>query len=248
MNYVIWIFRKLFDKLSKSEISELLPYRKYLFDELMDEYGQEYFLKKRILEIGPKDGDDTFRLEKLNPEEIVMFDLPDKSNKTRKWIDHIKVKNQFFEENFLYISSQKYEQLGKFKLIWFTGVLYHNPEQLRFIQKLYDKLDDGGVLVLESATTRNLLLRNKDVVQIWFPDTYRNTQTISHLPSKGAIKSWLKMVGFTNIFDSNCFNHKNFNVRNYRYACIALKDESSKPYTYYAKEEENPDYIIGRSI
>ncbi|MDA9706061.1 class I SAM-dependent methyltransferase [Acidimicrobiaceae bacterium] len=248
MNYVIWILRKLFDKLSKSEISELLPYRKYLFDELMDEYGQEYFSNKRILEIGPKDGDDTFRLEKLNPEEIVMFDLPDKSNKTRTWIDDIKVKNQFFEENFLYISSQKYEQLGKFKLIWFTGVLYHNPEQLRFIQKLYDKLDDGGVLVLESATTRNLLLRNKDVVEIWFPDTYRNTQTISHLPSKGAIKSWLKMVGFTNISDSKCFNHKNFNVRNYRYACIALKGESSKPYTYYAKEEENPDYIIGRSI
>ena len=100
MNYVIWILRKLFDKLSKSEISELLPYRKYLFDELMDEYGQEYFSNKRILEIGPKDGDDTFRLEKLNPEEIVMFDLPDKSKTLRCLLDYVEEKESDWDDMF----------------------------------------------------------------------------------------------------------------------------------------------------
>ena len=56
--------------------------------------------------------------------------------------------------------------VGKFDLIYFTGVLYHNPEQLRFIQKLYDKLNYGGVLVLESATTRKRKLINENVVEI----------------------------------------------------------------------------------
>ena len=40
-------------------------------------------------------------------------------------------------------------------LVWCAGVLYHNPEQLRMVRLLYDLLEPGDVLVLESATTRN---------------------------------------------------------------------------------------------
>ena len=57
-------------------------------------------------------------------------------------------------------------KFGKFDLVYFTGVLYHNPEQLRFIQKLYDKLNYGGVLVFESATTRKRKFINENVVEI----------------------------------------------------------------------------------
>ena len=70
------------------------------------------------------------------------------------------------------------------------------------VKKLYDKLNDEGILVLESATIRNRFLQNSNVVEIWYPNTYRDTSTITHLPSKGAIKSWLKMVGFSKIIDS----------------------------------------------
>ena len=40
-------------------------------------------------------------------------------------------------------------------------------------------------------------------------DTYRNTTTMSHLPSKKAIKSWLQMVGFEKIYDSKCYDKEN---------------------------------------
>ena len=33
--------------------------------------------------------------------------------------------------------------------MWCTGVLYHNPEQLRFVRQLFDLTAPGGHLVLE---------------------------------------------------------------------------------------------------
>ena len=34
------------------------------------------------------------------------------------------------------MSNSEYNSLGKFDLIWCTGVLYHNPEQLRMLKKI----------------------------------------------------------------------------------------------------------------
>ena len=147
----------------------------------------------------------------------------------------------------MYLSQEEYDNLGLFDLIYFTGVLYHNPEQLRFIKKLYDKLNVGGVLVLESATVRNSILKKQNVVQVWYPNTYRDTTTITHLPSKSAIKSWLKMVGFEKIIDSKCFDYENYNVRNDRYACIAEKQSTDLSEVYYKKQIQDSDYIIGGS-
>jgi len=224
-NYIVWILKKIYYKLS----------------------GFETFVNKRFMEIGPKDGEDTFRLESLQPSEIIMFDLPDKADENNKWINQIKVKNKLITENFLYLDKDKYNDLDSFDLIYFTGVLYHNPEQLKFIKKLYDKLNPEGVLVLESATTRNLLLKNKNVVEIWFPETYRDTTTITHLPSKKAIISWLKMVGFKNIFISKAYNPEDYNVKDSRIACIAQKLDSDKPSVYYEKQIEDSNYFIGGS-
>ncbi|MBT7665825.1 MAG: hypothetical protein HN608_12970, partial [Rhodospirillaceae bacterium] len=44
------------------------------------------------------------------------------------------------------------DDLLPFDLIWCTGVLYHNPEQLRMIARLFDWTAAGGHLVLETAT------------------------------------------------------------------------------------------------
>ena len=196
-NRIIWLIKKVFIKLLKEEKSDdTYAYRDYLFKELIESYGKEYFNQKRILEIGPKDGEDTFRLEDLNPSELVLVDLADKEEENNKWINKLKCNFKFIQGNFLYFSQKEYEELGKFDLIYFTGVLYHNPEQLRFLQKLHEKLNFGGVLVLESATTRNKKLINENAVEVLFPETYRNTTTVSHLPSKKAIVSWLNMVGF----------------------------------------------------
>ena len=248
LNIIIFYLKKIFNKIiGKSSFEGTYAYRKYLFEELIENFGLETFKKKRFLEIGPKDGEDTARLLSLEPDQMILFDLPDKSEQNKKWKDALREKDKLYIENFLYLDKKEYENLGKFDLIYFTGVLYHNPEQLKFIKKLYDKLNIGGILVLESATIRNKFLRNINVVEIWYPETYRGTTTVTHLPSKEAIKSWLKMVGFSKIIDSKCYDFENYNVKSNRYACLAQKQESDIEAVYYQKQIENSEYKIGGS-
>ena len=248
INWIIYTIKKIARIItSKEKFDGTFAYRKYLFQEVVDYYGQDYFSNKRFLEIGPKDGEDTKRLYSLKPKDYVLFDLPDKNIENKKFKDILQEGHELIIKNFLYLDKKEYNDLGKFDLIYFTGVLYHNPEQLRFIKKLYDKLNIGGVLVLESATTRNTIYKNKNIVQIWYPQTYRDTTTITHMPSKGAIKSWLYMVGFSNIIDSRCYDPENYNVRNNRYACFAQKKENDKEAVYYEKQIKNSDFKIGGS-
>lgn len=248
INLLIYYIKKVLLLINKkNKANEIYPYRFHLFQELIQIYGKPFFKDKRFLEIGPKDGNDTKRLMSLEPSKYILFDLPDKSVENEKWIENLNSNQELIIKNFLYLSQEEYDRLGSFDLIYFTGVLYHNPEQLRFIKKLYDKLNIGGILVLESATIRNYFYRNKNLVQIFYPNTYRDTTTISHLPSKEAIKSWLRMVGFEKIIDSKCYEKENYNVKNLRYACIAEKQGSDKLETYYKKQIEDSDYFIGGS-
>lgn len=236
--------RKLLSFLRRSG-TESLMYRPELFKELISLYGREYFKEKRILEIGPKDGLDSLRLDGLEPSELVLMDLPEKSSNV-DWLKKINCQYSYITNNFMYMSKNEKEQLGKFKLIWCTGVLYHNPEQLRMLRKLYLLLEEDGVLVLESATARNFF-RNGSFVEIYFPKTYRDSGTVTHLPSKKAIKDWLLMVGFMNIKDSKCYLKYNRDLFKYRYACICKRGKSDDASSYYQKSKLNPNYTYGDS-
>jgi 2-polyprenyl-3-methyl-5-hydroxy-6-metoxy-1,4-benzoquinol methylase len=219
-----------------------------LFGELLKIAGKEYFLNTRILEIGPKDGLDSKRLASCSPNELVMIDLPEKHEGNIEWIRELTCLNRYIEENLLYMSIQDYEALGKFRLVWCIGVLYHNAEQMRMLRKLYRLLDVGGYLVLESATLRLAKsLQQGSYVEIHYPETYRNTRTITHLPTTGAIKSWLRMVGFQEIHDSSCYRRYNKDLKDQRYACICKKNNEDESDTYYAKSDLNTKYRFGDS-
>ncbi len=248
LNILIYYLKKILFVITKREKAQgILAYRKYLFDELLSNFGKDEFKNKRFLEIGPKEGEDTARLKTLEPKELVMFDLPDKGEENDKWKDSLGDNEKLYIKNFLYLTKNEYDELGKFDLIYFTGVLYHNPEQLRFIKKLYDKLNINGVLVLESATIRSKILRKSNVVEVWYPQTYRGTTTITHMPSKEAIKSWLRMAGFSKIIDSSCYIYENYDVKDTRYACFAQRQQEDKEAVYYDKQIENSTYVIGGS-
>lgn len=224
---------------------EPMMYRVHLFNEFLSVAGG-HFNHKRILEIGPKDGLDSKRLDALKPSELIFFDLPDKHKGNQQWLGEIKSPHAFIEQNFLYMPPADYHELSTFDLIYFTGILYHNAEQLRFLRKLYLLLNVGGYLVLESATLRKpRSLRDGDYVQIHYPKIYNEARTVTHLPTKGAIKAWLQMVGFTRIIDSHCYDKENKNLTGDRYACIAVKTGKDDGDVYYNKNDENPPYRIG---
>lgn len=198
---------------------------------------------KRILEIGPKHGKDTMLLAVLNPSELVLIDLPEKDSIVRGWLPHVPCRRvTYLEGNILYLSDKQYEQLGSFDLIWCLGVLYHNVEQLRLLKRLYDLCKVGGVVVIESATTRNKKLEKLNVVEIHWPERYRGVPTITHLPSRLGIKSWLEMIGFTDVTIHDIYSRT---LGWQRAVLTGVKTENSKPYISYAASGLNPLYRAG---
>lgn len=229
--------------------SDRFLYRNQLFQELLAVAGDSCFAGHRVLEIGPKDGQDSLRLASLHPKELVLIDLPEKREMNETWIGKISCQTRYIEANLMYMPEVDFVSLGQFKLIWCTGVLYHNAEQLRFIRKLFRLLDVGGFLVLESATLRlSPALRAGAFVEVHYPETYRNTGTITHLPTKAAIKAWLMMVGFKEIHDSDCYRKFNRSLIGLRYACISKKNAEDDADCYYKYSSLNPRYPFGDSV
>lgn len=225
---------------------EWLPYRTALFNELMELAGTGHFAGKRILEIGPRDGLDSRRLACLKPAELVMLDLPEKGTVNREWFAGIDCPKKYIEANYLYMDAPARMALGRFDLVWFTGVLYHNAEQLRMLRLLFRQLLPDGWLVLESSTLRGCrALREGAFVEVHWPRTFRDTGTITHLPSAGAVRAWLDMAGFGPVHDSNCFRKANPELVGLRYAAIARRGADEAGGNYYAKSGLNPDYRLG---
>jgi SAM-dependent methyltransferase len=228
--------------------AEPMAYRVHLLEELLESAGRDAFRAGRILEIGPRDGLDSRRLGGLHPALLVLIDLPEKREVTQAWVATLPCPHWYIEANFMYMPAAEIEALGRFDLIWCTGVLYHNAEQLRFLRRLYKLLDAGGWLVLESATLRGpRRLREGCYVQIHYPRTYRDTGTVTHLPTAGAVRAWLGMAGFSDVRDSRCFEKDNRDLLGVRAAWLARKTEDDGGGLYYAKSGLNPAYKLGDS-
>ncbi len=227
--------------------AEPMVYRVHLFNELCEAIGRDALRGARILEIGPRDGRDSKRLASLDPAELVMIDLPEKREVTVPWRAEIACPHRYIEANVMYMPALA--GLGRFDVIWCTGVLYHNAEQLRLLRKLYKLLKPGGQLVLESSTLRGpRRLRDGCYVEIHYPHTFRNTGTVTHLPTARAIKAWLAMVGFGEVRDSRCFERSHRDLIGKRMACIATKTGDDDAAVYYGKSGLNPDYHLGDSV
>lgn len=165
---------------------------------VFDHLRQELPRGGRILEIGPKHGLDTRLLATLEPRELVTMDLPEKRETIALWLPDVPTARHV-EANVLYLGERERAELGRFDVVWCLGVLYHNVEQLRLLRRLYELTAEGGIAVVESATTRSRLLANRNAIELHWPETYRDVPTITHLPSRRAIASWLEMVGFGDV-------------------------------------------------
>jgi SAM-dependent methyltransferase len=222
-------------------------YRSHLFDELVAALGGVRPL--RILEIGPKDGQDTRRLLTLKPDMLQLIELEDKSGNIDAWYPSVAGPNVALRYgNFMY--EPWADELEPFDVVWCAGVLYHNPEQLRMVAKLFDLTRLGGLLVIESATARRRFLRDENCVEIWYPPPDREVKkkfhissNVSHVPSRKALETWLKLVGFADIRASQSHRNQSRALARSRAAFIARRGNT--PGVYYAVRGHN--YQIGRS-
>lgn len=228
-----------------------VDYREALFQELCAYLNGSR--PRRVLEIGPKDGQDTHRLLRLEPETLTLIDLPQMRETNEKWLQDIdRSRIQYMSANFMY-SEAVAELLETYDCVWCTGVLYHNPEQLRMIGRLYDVLKPGGVLVLESAVTRRRKLRNENCVEIIYPPSetqkrrYHLSTNVTHLPSARAVASWLAMVGFQRIVPSAYYQKVYARLVRRGAAYMATKPLDRRVGTYYSFAGDE-GYEIGKAL
>jgi SAM-dependent methyltransferase len=187
----------------------------------------------RILEIGPKHGEDSRLLASLDPAELVLLELPEKHDMVRTWLDDVseRAPTRLVEGNLLYLSPEALVGLGTFDLVWCLGVIYHNVEQLRLLRRLFHLTRPGGCLVLESSTTRNRVLARMNAVEIHWPERYRGQQTITHHPSRKALASWLEMVGYGSVSIREAYSR---GTAWQRAVLTAVRPDQPSPYASYA--------------
>jgi len=229
--------------------SRQVDYRAALFEELREYLGAGH--PRRILEIGPKDGEDTRRLLQLAPDALTLVDLPRMETVNEAWLRDLDgAKIEYVSANLMYTDALDGRE---FDAIWCTGVLYHNPEQLRMIKKLYDLLRPDGVLVLESATIRRRRLRGDCCVEIiypaskWIEKKYHLSSNITHLPSASAVAAWLAMVGFERIIRSDCHRKAFWALARHRVAYFGTKPIGAAPGRYYRLGGDE-GYVVGKAL
>lgn len=151
-----------------------------------------------VLEIGPKHGLHTRLIDVHGPRSITCVDLPSKREHVQPWMDKLTVPHEFTFSDFLRFKTDK-----KFGLIMFAGVLYHNVEQVRMLKKLRSMAKPECHMIFESSCTRTDEFRNKNVIEVHWPDRFRGVETIIFMPSKSACKSMLEVAGWQCVEDSD---------------------------------------------
>lgn len=191
-----FLFDNSFEKTMNLEGGRTVIFFQRALGELnLDCKGLDYF------EVGPKHGLHTMIIDNYNPNSITCIDAPTKIrnkkwlNQSVPWISHIKTENFTiaYEDFSNYVSKNKYDILN------YSGVLYHNINQIHHLEKLYSLGKPGSFLIIESSTTRNKELEDKNVIEVHHPpysDLYNNTPSITFHPSKKALMSMLDTCGW----------------------------------------------------
>ncbi len=86
------------------------------------------------------------------------------------------------------------ENLQLFDTVFSMGVLYHRRSPFDHLFQLKSFLKPGGELILET-----LIIEGTDKEALVPKDRYAKMRNVWFLPSAGALESWLKRAGFSNI-------------------------------------------------
>jgi hypothetical protein len=201
------------------------------------------FRGHRILEVGPKHGKDSLLLAGLAPSELVLLDLPSKRRLIQTWLPAVEAAapTRYVEGNLLYMPRDVVEALGSFELVWCAGGVYHNVEQLRLLRRLFNLSSTNGALVVESATARSRRLADENLVEVRWPPN--PAPTITHLPTRRALATWLGMVGFVDVQLCDVYSRA---LRWQRAVLTARHPETPRPYLSY-EEDAHASYVAGEA-
>lgn len=181
---------------------KLMPWRKgpfRLFDTFIDTEWQS-FIKYNLLEphfdlsdkivgdIGCNNGYYLFRMLTQKPKKLVGFD-PSALYKTQ--FDFI---NHFVQSDIVY------EMLGvehlplyehRFDTLFCLGVLYHRSDPIQTLKALYQGLNQGGELFLDT-----FMIEGESPVALCPAQTYSKIPNVYFVPTVQALFNWLERAKF----------------------------------------------------
>lgn len=188
------------------KIAKLLkPWRKgpFKINELFIDTEWQSFIKYNLLkphfdlkdkivgDIGCNNGYYLFRMLEQNPKKLVGFDPS----------------NLFFAQ-FLFLNhfaktDITYELLGvehvgmyeyKFDTLFCLGVLYHRSDPVATLKSLYQGLNLGGELILDT-----FIIDGEDDIALTPKDRYSKIPNVYFVPTVNALKNWCNRAGFKEI-------------------------------------------------
>ena len=183
----------------------LKPWRKgpfQIFDTFIDTEWQS-FIKYNLLEphfnlegkivgdIGCNNGYYLFRMLSQKPKKLVGFD-PSALYKTQ--FDFI---NHFIQSDIIY------EMLGvehlpfyehTFDTLFCLGVLYHRSDPIQTLKALYQGLNHGGELILDT-----FMIDGDEPVALCPSKTYSKIPNVYFVPTIAALYNWLERAKFRDI-------------------------------------------------
>jgi tRNA (mo5U34)-methyltransferase len=153
----------------------------------------ETVANKRVLDLGCNAGYDTFYLSTLGPSEIIGVEPA-----YLFYYQALFLWSTYYCPNLRFLNTEwqniRKETLGTFDVINCQGVLYHEPSPMLLVEALFDLLEPGGTLVLESHVTLD-----DDLKAQFIEGTFYETIDWWWTPSIPTIKAMLAARGFEDI-------------------------------------------------
>ena len=186
-----------------------------------------------ILEIGPKHGYHTQCLDAYEPHSMTCVESPTKFrdaevfyNYNARWMPRIKCDSFDFH----YTDFANFYTNNKYNLLFYTGVIYHNIDQISHLRKLYELASENAYMIFGSSTTRNEKLKDMNVIEVHYPPYspyYKGVKSCKFHPSRIACMSMLEMTGWEVLFNESKYEDIRFE-RDERIVLIAKKKNENE--------------------
>lgn len=119
------------------------------------------FTNKRVLDIGCRDGLFSLYAERNGAKEVIGIDNDLSLGAVEFLLPHLKSNVKMREMNLYDLDP---EELGKFDVVIFFGVLYHLRYPIWGLRKISEMLADGGKLIIESGMLVSPELANQELM------------------------------------------------------------------------------------
>jgi tRNA (mo5U34)-methyltransferase len=152
-----------------------------------------------VLDIGAWDGFFSFEAERRGADRVLAIDScyrDGESWQTNSGFDLAhRVLNSKVEHREMDVLDVSPEEIGRFDLVLFLGVLYHMRHPLLALEKVFSVT--GKQLILE--THADMLLHNRPAMAFYPEKELENDPTNWCGPNSAAVKAMLKSVGFRKV-------------------------------------------------